>query len=136
MKTIDFLDKAKEKLGISRDSDLAKAINCGTGKIANYRTGSRKPDVETCFRLAEILNVEPQAVISAVRAESEVDPEKQRFWMNYAKRYGVALSPFILAGTITLEIAGLSAPANSDLSIKSGINDKTILCIMRNSVRG
>lgn len=113
MKTIEFLDAAKEKLGLRTDSELSEALGTSRARIGHYRTGIRKPDEYICFQIAEILNVEPQAVISAVRAEGEQDPDKRRFWEQYARRYGVALTvPFLLAGTISLTaLATLPAPA-------------------------
>lgn len=104
MKTIEFLDETKKKLGINTDTELSEALRTSRARIGHYRTGIRKPDEYICFRIAEILNMEPSAVISAIRAEGEQDPEKKRFWMDYAKKYGmVAVTiPFALAGITML----------------------------------
>lgn len=127
MKTIDFLDEAKKKLGIRTDTELSEILGTSRARIGHYRTGIRKPDEYTCFQIAEILNLEPSAVISAVRAEGEADPERKRFWAQYAKRYGVVVSvPFVVAGTITLTSLALPAPANAYESTFYGV-DKYVL---------
>lgn len=133
MKTIDFLDRCKEKLGVKLDSELAQAIGVKKSTLSLYKSNERRPDEYTCFQIAEILNLEPQAVISAVKAEGEQDPDKRRFWEQYARRYGVALTvPFLLAGTISLISLALPAPANAYESMNYGF-DKYVLCEMRDS---
>ena len=122
MKTIELLDAAKEKLQITKDSDLARALEAGSGKIANYRSGIRKPDVDVCFRLAEILNVEPSAIISAIRVEGSTTSEERTFWERHAKRYGMlkAVTPFFIIGTLATATATF-APESS-VSNGEGIN--------------
>lgn len=90
MYTDQILNKAKEKLGISSDYELSKILEIKSkGKISNYRTGYSKPDDEMCFKLAEILEEEPQAIIAAVRLEAEKEPSKREFWKRQAKKYAL-----------------------------------------------
>lgn len=89
MKTTDILDAAKEKLGIEKDSELAKHFGKRKSTISNYRNEIRKPDELMCFQLAEITGMEPSAVIAIVQADNETNEEKRKFWEKQAKRYGI-----------------------------------------------
>ena len=125
MKTIDLLDQCKEKLGITQDSELAIAIGAKKTAISNYRTGIRKPDVEACFKIAEILNIEPSRVITAIKLEGSTTPEERTFWQRHAKRYGVAsVTPFLLVGILTA--MGLLAPVPASGS--AGFDTYYVLC--------
>lgn len=127
MKTIDLLDRCKEKLGIKQDSELTEVLGVKKAAISHYRNGIRKPDEFMCFKIADILGLEPSAVIAAVKADGEQDEERKRFWAQYAKRYGVVVSvPFVVAGTITLTSLALPAPANAYESTFYGV-DKYVL---------
>lgn len=127
MKTDELLNATKKALGIETDYALAKALGIrGTGKISHWRTGRNRPDVDVCFQIAEILNLEPQAVITAVRLEGSSTPEEKTFWARYAKKYGVAaaITPFMFASTIALTSLAVHQEA------QAGNNDR--VCIMRN----
>lgn len=124
MKTNELLDGAKLKLGLSSDYALAKAMGIrGTGKIANYRAGRNSPDEAVCFQLAEILEIEPSAIIAMVRLEAEREPAKIEFWKRQATRYALA------AGVVAALSSG-GAGANIDGYTHSGVFNS--LCIMRN----
>lgn len=106
MKTEQLLDAAREKLGLSSDYALAKAIGVGKGRIGHYRTGLRKPDEQACFQIAEILEEDPAAIIAAVRLDREKEPSKIEFWKRQAARYAVG------AGVVAVLISG-SVQANT-----------------------
>ncbi|MDD5392810.1 MAG: helix-turn-helix transcriptional regulator [Thiothrix sp.] len=112
MKTEQLLDAAREKLGLSSDYALAKAIGVGKGRIGHYRTGLRKPDEQACFQLAEILEIEPAAVIAAVRLEGEREPGKVEFWKRQAARYATSAGVVatLLAGNAQAQNLGYAAP--------------------------
>lgn len=107
MYTAEILDKSKEKLGLSTDYQLAKFLNIRNTRIGNYRTGHRTPDEEMCFRLAEILEEEPAAIIAAVRLDAEQEPEKVEFWKSKAKQYAAS------AGIIAALLASTPAQAQT-----------------------
>lgn len=113
-----ILNKAKEKLDLSSDYALANFLGVNKNRIGHYRTGYSKPDEEMCFKLAEILEEEPQAIIAAVRLDAEKEPSKIEFWKRQAKKY--ALTAGIVA-------ALTSSPSNADFEgFKKGdeVNNK------------
>ncbi len=139
MKTIELLDAAKAKLQITKDSDLARALEAGSGKIANYRSGIRKPDVDVCFRLAEILNVEPSAIISAIRVEGSTTTEERTFWERHAKRYGMlkVAAPFFMAGTLASAALSFAPDVQAATAEKAqSLNTSYVLCVFRDKGRG
>jgi transcriptional regulator with XRE-family HTH domain len=120
MKTIDLLNNVKQTLNITSDLELAKALGTGKSRVCHWKTGRNKPDEYICFRIAEILNVEPQAVISAVRLDGSSTPEERGFWEGYAKRYGMlAVTPLVLAGTLAITTATYSPAINAADSINN-----------------
>lgn len=131
MKTIELLDATKEKLGIKTDTELCHALETSRARIGNYRTGIRTPDVEVCFKIAEILNVEPSAVITAVRVEGSSTPKERTFWERHAKRYGMlkVTAPFFMAGT--LASAALSFAPDAQAAIAQAFNTSYVLCAVR-----
>lgn len=57
MKTADYLDAAKKKLGISSDYELAKRLAVSTATMSNYRKGKRAFDNTMAVKIAEILGI-------------------------------------------------------------------------------
>lgn len=54
-KTIEYLDKCKEKLNISSSYALAKAWGVSEGVLSYYYNGKSHPDEYMCFKIAETL---------------------------------------------------------------------------------
>lgn len=124
MKTDDLLDAMKTKLNLTSDYALAKALGVGKTTIGNYRTGFSKPSTEQCFKWADILEVDPAAVIATVNAERETEPTKAAFWRMQAGKYAAAL------GVLTMLNSGSVAAAighGYTAAVKI-----TAVCIIRN----
>lgn len=124
MKTAEMLDAAQKKLGVNSDYALAKAMGITKGRIGHYRTGIRTPDEQACFQLADILGIDPAAVIAAVKAERETEPSKAAFWRMQAGKYAAAL------GVLTMLNSGSVAAAighGYTAAVKI-----TAVCIIRN----
>jgi transcriptional regulator with XRE-family HTH domain len=124
MKTNDLLNAAKTKKGIRTDYLLAQKLETTTGRISHWRTGRNQPDEEICFRLAEMLEIEPSAVIAAVRLENEKEHSKVEFWRKQAGKYARALG--IVA---VLASGGVQAAIGQGYTAAVKI---TAVCIMRN----
>lgn len=124
MKTDDLLNAAKRKRGIKTDYLLAQKLETSTGRIAHWRTGRNQPDEEICFRLAEMLEIEPSAVIAAVRLENEKEHSKVEFWRKQAGKYARALGVVAV-----LASGGVQAAMENGYTKAAEI---TAVCIMRN----
>lgn len=106
-----ILNKAKEKLELSSDYALANFLGVNKNRIGHYRTGYSKPDEEMCFKLAEILEEEPQAIIAAVRLDAEKEPSKIEFWKRQAKKYalGAGIVAVLTSPVSNANFEGLNA---------------------------
>lgn len=124
MKTAEMLDAAQKKLGVNSDYALAKAMGITKGRIGHYRTGIRTPDEQACFQIADILGIDPAAVIATVKAERETEPSKAAFWRKQTARYAAALAVLAMLNSGSVAAA---MGCGYTTAVKF-----TSLCIMRN----
>lgn len=125
MKTDEMLDAAKRKLQITSDYALAKALETSTAKIGQWRTGKRTPDEQACFQIAEILGIEPAAVIAAIRLDREKEPGKVEFWKRQAARYATS------AGVVATLLAGSAQAGTLGNVAAHGNSTPYALCEMK-----
>lgn len=109
MLTNELLDKTKEKIGINKEIELARKLGIAKTRLSNYRSGRCKPDEETCFLIADIIEEEPAAVIATIRLDASSEPEKAEFWRSKAKKYAAS------AGIIAALLACAPAQAQENL---------------------
>lgn len=76
----EFLDKCKEKLGLSSTYALAKHWGISDVVLGRYYQEERTPDDFACFKIAETLNLDPAFVIAQIRAENEKDEKKAEYF--------------------------------------------------------
>lgn len=120
MRIDELLNAAKKTLEINSDYALAKRLGTSTARIGQWRTGKRTPDEQACFQIAEILEVDPAAIIAVVRLEGEKEPTKREFWRRQSARYALG------AGVVAALLAG-SVQANVSVSNVSSLTDY-VLC--------
>lgn len=126
MYTEQILDRAKEKLNFSSDYQLRIYLGITSrSQMSNYRSGKNKPDEEICFKLAEILEVEPQAIIAAVRLDAEKEPSKIEFWKRQAQKY--ALGAGIVAA-LASPVSNASFEGLNHYQANSGLTTNYALC--------
>ncbi|MBL8508149.1 MAG: hypothetical protein JNM11_06755 [Chitinimonas sp.] len=82
MKSLQYLDLAKEVTGITSDYGMAKVLGINRATISQWRSGKMFMDDYTCLRLAQMLSRDPLEVIAAVNAEREKDGAKREVWAN------------------------------------------------------
>ena len=99
-KTIDYLDAAKEKLGLQSDYAFAKQLELTTAGISQYRTGKRVIDDYTACRIADVLEIDPMEVIAAANAEREKNEDRKSYW---AKKWE-AITATIAAAVFALGV--------------------------------
>ena len=80
MNAINYLEKAKEKLGIKSDYALAKWLGISRFSLSSFTTGRRPLDDYTATRIAEALGINPMEIIAARNAEREKDETRKEFW--------------------------------------------------------
>jgi transcriptional regulator with XRE-family HTH domain len=82
MHTLNYLDAVKKRLGISSDYALAKALGISQQAVSNYRAGRSKMDDDVALTIAELLGINPLAVIAAANAERAKTDEARARWIN------------------------------------------------------
>lgn len=104
MEAKDYLDLAKEKLGFTSDYALSVEMGLTKTAISNYRSGNRKLDEYACFKLAEILNIEPAEIIVNVKAQSEKDEKKRDFWKALKKQTKGGLGAVVISSALLFPV--------------------------------
>lgn len=108
MKTTEYLDAAKAKLGIDSDYELAKRLDITRMAISDYRHERRSPDNFTVFRLAVILENDPADMIADLESQREKDEKKAAFFRDFVSRANT-LKAATVRTLASIFIAGLLA---------------------------
>lgn len=114
-KTAELLDKCKEKLGISSTYALAKHFEVEESGLNNYYAGRRIPDDYACFKIAEILEIDPGYVIATIKAESEKNEKKRDYFRSFggtSRKIAASLMLVVALGTSLLS----ALPRGSDFN--------------------
>ena len=80
MKTQDYLDATKAKIGIQSDYALAKSLDISREYMSQLRSGKRPVSDEVALRIAKLLEVNPIQIIATANAERAKNPEIQAAW--------------------------------------------------------
>lgn len=70
----DVLDALKKLKRYERDDEMARVIGIAPSTLSHYRSGSRRPGIDCCERIAWLLGVDPDKLIAAIRAERQSRP--------------------------------------------------------------
>lgn len=130
MDTLEILDAVKKSHGLTTDTELANLLECSTAQISQYRTKKRTMDDYTASRVADLLGLDPMALIAQANAEREKNEEKREYWKRKAEC-------FLNRGAYACSIAVIAlvtnfvtpSPAQAAPLTQSG-ND--VICIMLN----
>lgn len=115
MKTIEYLDKCKEKLLMSSTYELAHYMDVSEQLLSNYYRGRNEADDYMCFKMAEILEFDPAYVIASIKAESEKNEKKASYFRSFS-----GASRKIAASTVLAVL--LSFTFLTDLGTQSDFN--------------
>jgi ribosome-binding protein aMBF1 (putative translation factor) len=84
--TIEYLEDAKEKLGVSSDYALAKKLEISRFAVSRYQAGQRVIDDMTATKIANVLGIDPFTVIAQANLEREKSEQGKKFWMDVLSR--------------------------------------------------
>lgn len=121
--TIEFLDELKARNGGASDYAIAKVLGITHQCISRYRVGKDYFGDLTAIRVAELLEINPAIVVSAVHAERSKSEQEKAVWREiFEKLGGVAASVVIGIAAATLpmqqaEASGLN-PVHSVYYVK------------------
>lgn len=96
MKSYTWIQRTKQKKGLTSDYQAAKALGLTQASISNHKSGkSISLDDDTCLKISQLLEIPVEQVLFDQKAESAKNPEMRKIWANLAKK-AVAASPIIL----------------------------------------
>lgn len=82
-KVLELIEKAKAANNLTSNYQLAKLTQIPENRISDFKNGTRSPDAYAATRLALAAEREPIEVIAELEAETEKNPEKRRFWLDF-----------------------------------------------------
>lgn len=87
MEATEWLNKAKQKLKLESDYQLAKIIGIGNGAIANIRKRNNGMDNYVASRIEDILELERMTIIIDMEIQKAKSEEKRRYWKKKEQIY-------------------------------------------------
>lgn len=90
MKTLDYLNAVKRKLGIESDYALAASLGVTRSAVSTFTRGKGIFGDDVALTVAEILEIDPLAVIAAANAERAKTPEQKARWTGLMEKFSVS----------------------------------------------
>lgn len=112
--TLEYLDEAKLKLGITSDNQLALHLGLTRASISDYRHKRSTMDPYTATQIAIILDIDPMLVIATANIEREKDGKRREFWENFSKRISGIAAAVLLTASMAYDI---DLKPNNDIDI-------------------
>lgn len=122
-KTMEYMDSIRELTERKSWYAVANLLETSEINISRIRKGTRHPSNEMCFRIAELLELEPSEVIAVVEMEAAKDEEKKEFWKNHFFQHGrVAMIAIAAVCTVSFysDQAEASAITENGKSVHAG----------------
>lgn len=82
MKSVKYLENLSKMTGLN-DSDLAKALGLTKGAISNYKSGARVMDDEACYKVADMLGLDPVLVVAAAACDRAEKTGQRSVWETF-----------------------------------------------------
>lgn len=96
MTIIELLDQSKARLNVKSDYALAKALEIHQARLSAYRKGKERPDPYALTKIALTLDLDPIALIAEFEAQTEKNPARKGFWINFLRRAGSGVGILVL----------------------------------------
>lgn len=97
MKTLEYLDEAKKRLGVQSDYALAKALHVTHSAMSNYRAERSRIDDTVALKVASILAIDPLEIIAAANAERAKTAEMRKIWTDLMEKISVGFEVLVSA---------------------------------------
>lgn len=108
MTPTEYLDAAKEKMGVESDYEFAKRMKVPNANIAGIRNGHRAMSIDLAFKVAIAIEMDPADVIADLEAQREKNEERREFFRGFLQKHaGIAshLSLFGIAMAVGMNIS-------------------------------
>ena len=102
--TLDFLDAVKARHSLPSDYSLAPLLGITKQEVSKLRNRKAFLGDQTALRVAELLEIDPAEVLSAVHAERAKNPKEKAAWASMFERLTSAAACAVLG-------LALAAPA-------------------------
>lgn len=130
MTPTEYLDAAKEKMGLSSDYELAKRLGIPNANLPGMRRGERNIPLDVAFKLAITLELDPAQVVADLEAQREKNPKRREFWSGFIRR---AAAVVVLACTLALNFSDISGDAAVTLGGAVAVSAAALFCLLRAS---
>lgn len=98
MNTIEYMDALKQRLGITSDYALSKALGVSRQCVSRYSKGIGHFDEPVCRRVAELLDMHPGFVLLDMQRERASTEESRTLWAEIAAGFPALLQRANLGG--------------------------------------
>lgn len=109
MKSIDYLDAVKAKLGIRSDYAIAPRLGLTKQAVSALRRGVTMGNT-TAARVAELLELDPLGVIADIELERAKTAEARSVWEKIAKRVAAGVLVAIGASIAPTPASAAASP--------------------------
>lgn len=82
-----YLDAIQKKYSIKSDNGLAAALGVTRGSISGYRHGRSFLGIETCIKVARMLDLHPAVVLADCSAERAESDDERALWSDISRRF-------------------------------------------------
>lgn len=116
MRSVKYLEKVKEKYGLTTDAALAIKLGIGKSAVSHYMKGLRVMDGETCAAVAIALELNEhdamQLIMAAGMDRAEQSGQKS-LWSVFSQRMAATAASALLVAGVTLFLTPQDANARS-----------------------
>lgn len=102
----EYLDAAKNAIGITSDNALAERLHENRGTISAIRDGKRPMPTALAYKIAITLKHDPAVVIADLEEQRETNIDRVNFWRSFLSRAALlAILACTLAWTYSAHFA-------------------------------
>jgi len=113
MKSAQYLDQVKSKLGLHADKELAEHFNVTKAAISQYKSGARIMENEMCLAVALALEIDPLKVIMAADIDRAERSGQSSLWAVFMNRTTAVAASVLMATSVNLFLTPQNAQART-----------------------
>lgn len=99
MKTAEYLDSVKRTLNLTSDYAVAKVLGITRESVSALRNSKNGMGIETCMKVAEILNIDEHIVYADTQIERAKTPEMMHFWRSISEKFSTSFNSLLLGAS-------------------------------------
>lgn len=119
MTPAEYLDAAKEKLGLPSDYELTKRAGIPRNHISGIRSGKRAMPLELAYWIARTLGLDPGSVVADLGSQRTKNPERAEFLRSFVQSTWSKAAIWVLAIASAATIAPTETYASDTLNVSS-----------------